>query len=167
MLQPADSSQKFSPNTFSPTKTAINTSEQATIGRSLIIKGEVRGDESIYIDGRIEGSIHFAEHRVTVGRNGSVAANITAREVVVMGTVKGNIQCLDRVEIRAEGSLTGDVVTQRISVEDGAMLKGSVQIRTVEAGKGAEAKTSEVKTTDAKSFRPKEDPANSIEASRG
>ncbi len=133
MLQSSDNVQRFSPNTYVPPKTVTTTAEQATIGRSLVIKGEVRGEESIYIDGQIEGSIHFAEHRVTVGRNGKVTANISAREVVIMGSVKGNIQCTDRVDIRAEGCLTGDVVTQRISVEDGAILKGSVQIRTTEA----------------------------------
>ena len=106
--------------------------EQATIGRSVVIKGEVSGSESLYIDGRIEGTVNFAEHRVTIGRNGSVAANINAREVVILGKVQGNIQVTDRLDIRSEGSLTGDVITQRISVEDGAILKGSVQVRAVE-----------------------------------
>jgi cytoskeletal protein CcmA (bactofilin family) len=69
---------------------------------------------------------------VTIGRNGSVAANITAREVVILGKVQGNIQCSDRLDIRSEGALTGDVITQRISVEDGAILKGSVQVRAAD-----------------------------------
>ncbi len=106
--------------------------EQATIGRSVVIKGEVSGTESLYIDGRIEGTVNFSDHRVTIGRNGSVAANISAREVVILGKVQGNIQCTDRLDIRSEGALTGDVITQRISVEDGAILKGSVQVRAVE-----------------------------------
>lgn len=106
--------------------------EQATIGRTLVIKGEVTGGESLYIDGRVEGTINLNDNRVTIGRNGSVAANINAREVVIMGKVTGNIECTDRLDIRSEGSLTGDVVTQRISVEDGAFLKGSVQVRAAE-----------------------------------
>ena len=106
--------------------------EQATIGRSLVIKGEVTGSEALYIDGKIEGTINLADNRVTVGRNGVVAANISAREVVIMGKVTGNIQCVDRLDIRSEGSLTGDIVTQRISIEDGAFLKGSVQVRASE-----------------------------------
>ena len=118
--------------TFSPSKTVSVPVEQATIGRSVVIKGEVSGTESLYIDGRIEGTVNFADHRVTIGRNGSVAANISAREVVILGKVQGNIQCTDRLDIRSEGALTGDVVTQRISVEDGAILKGSVQVRAVE-----------------------------------
>ncbi|MGH9512190.1 MAG: bactofilin family protein [Terriglobales bacterium] len=132
MLQSSDNTQKYSPNTYTPSKTVTTPVEQATIGRTLVIKGEVKGDESIYIDGQIEGTIQFGDHRVTIGRNGKISANISAREVVIMGSVKGNVQCTDRVDIRAEGCLTGDIVTQRISVEDGAILKGSVQIRATD-----------------------------------
>jgi cytoskeletal protein CcmA (bactofilin family) len=109
-------------------KTVASPIEQATIGRTLVIKGEVSGSESLYVDGRIEGTITFKDHRVTVGRNGVVQANIAAREVVIMGKVTGNVECSDRVDIRSEGTLNGDVVSQRISVEDGAMLRGSVQL---------------------------------------
>jgi len=107
----------------------INSAEQATIGKSLVIKGEVTGSESLYIDGRVEGSINLAGNRVTVGRNGVVAANINAREIVVLGKVRGNLVASDRVDIRSEGSLTGDVVAQRISIEDGAFFKGGIDIR--------------------------------------
>jgi cytoskeletal protein CcmA (bactofilin family) len=112
-----------------PRNAAVNTAEQATIGKSLVIKGEVTGSESLYIDGRVEGSINLPGNRVTVGRNGVVAANINAREVVVLGKVKGNLTASDRVDIRNEGSLTGDVVAQRISIEDGAFFKGGIDIR--------------------------------------
>ena len=107
----------------------LNTQEQATIGKSLVIKGEVTGSESLYIDGKVEGSINLPGNRVTVGRNGQVAANINAREVVVLGKVRGNLNASDRVDIRNEGSLTGDVVAQRISIEDGAFFKGGIDIR--------------------------------------
>ena len=107
----------------------LNTQEQATIGKSLVIKGEVTGSESLYIDGRVEGSIQLAGNRVTIGRNGQVSANINAREVVVLGKVRGNLNASDRVDIRNEGSLTGDVVAQRISIEDGAFFKGGIDIR--------------------------------------
>jgi cytoskeletal protein CcmA (bactofilin family) len=103
--------------------------EQATIGKSLIIKGEVTGSESLYIDGKVEGSINLSGNRVTVGRNGQVAANISAREIVVLGKVRGNVTASDRVDIRSEGSLTGDVTAQRISIEDGAFFKGGIDIR--------------------------------------
>lgn len=107
----------------------MNTQEQATIGKSLTIKGEVTGSESLYIDGKVEGSINLSGHRITVGRNGQVNANINAREVVVLGKVRGNLNASDRVDIRSEGSLTGDVGAQRISIEDGAYFKGGIDIR--------------------------------------
>jgi cytoskeletal protein CcmA (bactofilin family) len=103
--------------------------EQATIGKSLVIKGELTGSESLYIDGKVEGAITLAGNRVTIGRNGQVSANISAREVVVLGKVKGNINATDRVDIRADGALTGDVIAQRISIEDGAFFKGGIDIR--------------------------------------
>jgi cytoskeletal protein CcmA (bactofilin family) len=108
---------------------AASTADQATIGKSLVIKGEVTGSESLYIDGRVEGSINLAGNRVTVGRNGVVSANINAREIVVLGKVRGNLTASDRVDIRSDGSLTGDVVAARISIEDGAFFKGGIDIR--------------------------------------
>ena len=120
------------PNTFNPVKTVTAPVDQATIGRTLVIKGEISGSESLYIDGRIEGKITMPESRVTIGRNGKVDASIQAREVVIMGKVTGNIECSDRVDIRAEGSVNGDISTTRISVEDGASLKGGIQVRSSE-----------------------------------
>jgi cytoskeletal protein CcmA (bactofilin family) len=106
--------------------------DQANIGRSLVIKGEVSGAEAIFIDGRIEGTISFPDNRVTIGRQGNVAANINAKEVVIMGKVQGNVECADRLDIRSEGVLAGDVITHRISVEEGAILKGGVEVRNPE-----------------------------------
>ncbi|MBT9331605.1 bactofilin family protein [Paracidobacterium acidisoli] len=112
-----------------PQSSNASSGEQATIGKSLVIKGEVTGSESLYIDGKVEGSINLAGNRVTIGRNGQVAANISAREIVVLGKVRGNVNASDRVDIRSEGSLTGDVTAQRISIEDGAFFKGGIDIR--------------------------------------
>lgn len=134
MLQSSENSfSKFNapasnPNAYNPIKNVTAPVDQATIGRTLVIKGEISGSEALYIDGRIEGKINMPESRVTIGRNGKVDASIQAREVVVMGKVNGNIQCSDRVDIRAEGSVTGDISTARISVEDGAALKGGIQV---------------------------------------
>jgi cytoskeletal protein CcmA (bactofilin family) len=112
-----------------PRPVTTTTSDQATIGKSLVIKGEVTGSESLYIDGRVEGSINLSGNRVTIGRNGVVSANISAREIVVLGKVRGNLTASDRVDIRSDGSLTGDVVAARISIEDGAFFKGGIDIR--------------------------------------
>jgi cytoskeletal protein CcmA (bactofilin family) len=122
------------PNAYNPIKTVTAPVDQATIGRTLVIKGEISGSEALYIDGRIEGKIVMPESRVTIGRNGKVDASIQAKDVVVMGKVTGNIECSDRVDIRAEGSVSGDISTVRISVEDGAALKGGIQVRS--EGKG-------------------------------
>ncbi len=128
------------PTTRSATpQAAAATGEQATIGKSLMIKGEVTGSESLYIDGRIEGTINLPGNRVTVGRNGQVAANISAREIVVLGKVRGNCQASDRIDIRSEGSLTGDVIAARISIEDGAFFKGGIDIRKPGAGEAGAA----------------------------
>jgi cytoskeletal protein CcmA (bactofilin family) len=102
--------------------------DPATIGKSLQIKGEVIGSESLYIDGNVEGAISLPGSRVTISRDALVSANITAREVIVFGIVIGNIKASDRVDIRSEGSLTGDVTAQRISIGDGAFFKGGIDI---------------------------------------
>ena len=125
----SSSSSESTPAAAPQRSTVASTAEQATIGKSLVIKGEVTGSESLYIDGRVEGSINLAGNRVTIGRNGVVAANINAREIVVLGKVRGNLTASDRVDIRNDGSLTGDVVAARISIEDGAFFKGGIDIR--------------------------------------
>jgi cytoskeletal protein CcmA (bactofilin family) len=89
----------------------------------------------------VEGSINLSGNRVTVGRNGVVSANINAREIVVLGKVRGNLTASDRVDIRSDGSLTGDVVAARISIEDGAFFKGGIDIRKA----GQKANGEEVK----------------------
>jgi cytoskeletal protein CcmA (bactofilin family) len=111
--------------------------EQATIGKGLFIKGEISGSESLLVDGKVEGSINLPGNRVTVGRNGQVAAHITAREVVILGKVRGNVSATDRVDIRAEGALNGDVAAARISIEDGAFFKGGIDIKKPDSGKSA------------------------------
>ncbi len=160
-VRPAASPSTFEANASrpaSPAPTGITgagagaaaTGEQATIGKSLIVKGELTGSESLYIDGKVEGAINLPGNRVTVGRNGQVAANIVAREVVVLGKVRGNCQASDRVDIRSEGSLTGDVIAARISIEDGAFFKGGIDIRkpgTMDAKAGDAPRTGSSVTT--------------------
>lgn len=141
--------------------------EQATIGRSVVIKGDISGAEALFIDGRVEGSIHLADNRVTIGRNGVVKANIDAKEVVIMGEVTGNVECTDRLDIRSEGSLTGDVVTRRISVEDGAVMKGSVQVKAADQKSDKSKSESGFKSSTSESFTEKPAVALAAAASSG
>ncbi len=140
---PATPTAVSEPAPSAPRPVSASTADQATIGKSLVIKGEVTGSESLYIDGRVEGSINLSGNRVTVGRNGVVSANINAREIVVLGKVRGNLTASDRVDIRSDGSLTGDVVAARISIEDGAFFKGGIDIRKA----GQKANGEEVKAS--------------------
>jgi len=114
---------------LAPRNVVPGVAEQVTIGKSMVVKGEITGAESIYIDGRVEGCISLAGNRITIGCHGAVAANINAREIVVLGKVRGNLVASDRVNIRGTGSLIGDVVAQRISIEDGAFFNGDIDIR--------------------------------------
>ena len=106
--------------------------DDATIGKSVIVKGELSGSEDLYVDGEVEGSISLRGQSLTVGPNGRVHANIEARNVIVHGRVDGNIQASDRVELRKSASLSGDISTARVAIEDGAFFKGSIDIQKAE-----------------------------------
>ena len=101
----------------------------ATIGKSLVVKGQIGGGEDLYIDGEVEGSVELKEHSITVGPNGRVNANLFAKDIVVLGKVKGNVRVSDRLDIRKTGSLVGDIITARVVIEDGAYFKGSIDIQ--------------------------------------
>jgi cytoskeletal protein CcmA (bactofilin family) len=101
----------------------------ATIGKNLIVKGNVSGGEDLYVDGELEGSVELKDNNITVGPNGRVNANLHARDIVVLGRLKGNVRAVERLEIRKTGSLIGDIVTARVVIEDGAYFKGSIDIQ--------------------------------------
>ena len=106
------------------------TADRATarLGPSLHVKGEISGNEDLLIDGSVEGLIQLDERKLTVGATAKLTADIIAREVVVYGSVKGNLRAKDRIEIKKDGSVNGDLTTARISIEDGAYFKGSIEI---------------------------------------
>src|SRR5229473_3623416 len=126
---------KSAPATWEGT-TAMSTSplgatgDRATarLGSSLHVKGEITGSEDLLIDGSVEGLIQLDERKLTVGATAKLTADIIAREVVVYGSVKGNLRAKDRIEIKKDGSVNGDLTTARISIEDGAYFKGSIEI---------------------------------------
>ncbi len=108
---------------------APKSGEFALIGKSVVIKGELSGSEDLYLDGQVEGSIELRDHSLTVGPNGVVKANVSAKGVIVQGKLDGSIIASDKVELRQSAVVTGDLATQRISIEEGAFLKGKVDVQ--------------------------------------
>jgi cytoskeletal protein CcmA (bactofilin family) len=100
----------------------------ARLGASLHVKGEISGNEDLHIDGSVEGLIQLEDRKLTVGASAKLTADVVAREVVVYGSVKGNLRARDRIEIKKDGSVVGDLTTARIMIEDGAYFKGSIEI---------------------------------------
>jgi cytoskeletal protein CcmA (bactofilin family) len=100
----------------------------ARLGASLHIKGEISGNEDLHIDGSVEGLVQLDDRKLTVGATAKLTADVVAREVVVYGSVKGNLRARDRIEIKKDGSVVGDLTTARIMIEDGAYFKGSIEI---------------------------------------
>lgn len=100
----------------------------ATIGKAVKINGQIFTKEDLYVDGDVEGTIESQDNKVTIGPNGRVQAGIRAREVVILGQVQGNVEANDKVDIRKDAKLVGDIKTSRISIEDGALFKGSIDI---------------------------------------
>lgn len=115
---------------------APKTGEFAHIGKSVVIKGELSGSEDLYVDGHVEGKIELRNHSLMVGPNGNIKANVSAKSVEIQGKLDGTVNASERVELRASAAVTGDVITQRIAIEEGAFLKGKVEVQR-EAGKAA------------------------------
>jgi len=109
--------------------------EVAHIGKSVVVRGELSGSENLYVDGQVEGSIELHDHHLTIGPHGRVKASVNAREVVLHGELEGNVHGTERVELKKSAMLTGDIVTHRIVIEDGAVFKGSLDTQrpTVQA----------------------------------
>ena len=115
-------------NPIEPVHSSMSGGATARLGASLHVKGEITGNEDLSIDGTVEGLVHLEERKLTVGASAKVTADIIAREVVVYGNVKGNLRARDRIEIKKDGSVVGDLTTARIMIEDGAYFKGSIEI---------------------------------------
>lgn len=122
----------FAPKEVGPVQTPKLLNEVhpgvAHIGRSVVIKGELSGSEDLYLDGEVEGTVELRGHSLTIGPHGRVRANVQARDVVVDGKIDGNLNA-DRVELKSSSIVVGDIITQRIVIEDGAFFKGSIDIQ--------------------------------------
>src|SRR5579864_1254038 len=124
-LSPASNGVKETPKTSHDS----NRGDVGHIGKSVVIRGELSGSEDLYLDGEVEGTINLRDHKLVIGPNGKIKATITARDIVVHGKLEGNITGSERVELKRSSSLSGDITTHRIVIEDGALFKGAVDIK--------------------------------------
>jgi len=111
----------------------------ATIGKAVKIIGQIFSKEDLYVDGDVEGTIECQDNKLTIGPNGKLQAGVRAREVIVLGQIKGNVEANDRIDIRKDARLVGDIKTARIVIEDGAYFKGSIDIVKPDTAKTAAA----------------------------
>src|SRR6516165_6580513 len=109
----------------------------AVLGKSVILKGQIISREDLTIDGEVEGTVELKEHRLTIGPNGKVKASVKARELVVIGTIQGDVEITDKIDIRREAKLVGDIKTARVVIEDGAYFKGNIDIVRQDAARPA------------------------------
>jgi cytoskeletal protein CcmA (bactofilin family) len=110
----------------------------ARLGKTVIIRGEVKGSEDLIIDGHVEGAISLSENRLTIGPNADVVADLSARDVLIQGRLKGNVVATGRVELRAGSAMEGDVRALRLAIEENAVFRGKVDL-TQGAAKKPEA----------------------------
>ncbi len=102
------------------------------IGKSVVIRGEISGKEDLYLDCDLEGTITLPESQLTLGPDARIVANVAVRDLVVFGKLTGNVQATGRVDLRQSASVTGDIVAGRLSIEESAILKGRVELKTGE-----------------------------------
>jgi len=123
-----------------PREVPVSSKAAACISQGIKIKGEVTGSEDLFVDGQVEGKLNLANGSLTIGPNGCVKADVTAREVIVRGKVEGKVSGRDKVQLWSTGQVTGEVQTDRLAIEDGAMLRGKVEAGK-HPGKSAESQT--------------------------
>src|SRR5215469_18723413 len=146
---PAAAPVPVAPTSFEPKKEATPVSSMpvgriepeargsATIGKAVKVVGQIFSKEDLFVDGDLEGTVEALEHKLTIGPNGTVHAGVKAREVVALGTIQGNVEAAEKIEIRRDAKLVGDIKTARIIIEDGAYFKGSIDIVKAEAARPA------------------------------
>ena len=108
--------------------------ELVHIGKSIVIKGELSGSEDLTVEGEVEGKIELRDHVLTIGSNARITAQVAAKAIVVFGHVRGNLNAAEKVDIRENGSVEGDVVSPRVAIADGAHFRGSIDMQRKEQG---------------------------------
>jgi cytoskeletal protein CcmA (bactofilin family) len=132
---PAASAFNSSPSTAAPVRSSAPAAKNAAVlGPGLTVKGQISGDEDLQIEGKVEGSIALKGQRLTVGSSGEIVSDVHAREVIVYGKVRGNLFAEDRVEVKKDGSVVGNITGGRVLIEDGAYLKGQIEIQRNNSG---------------------------------
>jgi cytoskeletal protein CcmA (bactofilin family) len=121
------------------------------IGKSVVIKGELNGSEDLTIEGHVEGKIELREHVLTIGPNGKIKAELFAKSIVVLGEVIGNVVASEKVDIRENGSVEGDITAPRVAIAEGAHFRGSVDMQNKAAKPAAQATRPAVPAQEARS----------------
>src|SRR6267154_6425992 len=127
--QPAVPAQAGAPGPRSETSSHHMEKDIVNIGKSVVIKGELNGSEDLTIEGHVEGTIQLKDHVLTIGPNGKIKAQIFAKAVIVLGEVTGNVTASDKVDIRDNGSVDGDIISPRVAIAEGAHFRGSVDMQ--------------------------------------
>ncbi len=144
---PAASTFNSSPSTSAPVRsTAPSAKNLATLGPGLTVKGQISGDEDLQVEGKVEGPITLKGQRLTVGQSGEIVSDVHAREVIVYGKVRGNLFAEDRVEVKKDGSVVGNITGGRVLIEDGAYLKGQIEIQRNNSSKSHSHHEKELET---------------------
>ncbi len=133
------------PRTFEPETSGGRTGSAAALGKNVTVKGQIFAREDLTIDGEVEGTVECHDHRLTIGPNARVQAGLKAREIVIHGSIQGNVEAADKIDIKKEAKLVGDIKTSRIVIEDGAYFKGSIDIS--KAATAAKAPAPPIQTT--------------------
>jgi len=138
-VRPTGGQPSATPQSPAPTSVAASNSRPeaghqmerdiVNIGKSVVIKGELNGSEDLTIEGHVEGTIHLREHVLTIGPNGKIKAQVFAKSVIVLGEVTGNVTATDKVDIRDNGSVDGDIIAPRVAIAEGAHFRGSVDMQ--------------------------------------
>lgn len=122
---------------FDSEPAAVRSTGSAALGKNVTVKGQIFAREDLTIDGEVEGTVECQEHRLTIGPNARVQAGLKAREIIIQGSIQGNVDATDKIDIKKEAKLVGDIKTSRIVIEDGAYFKGSIDISKATPGKAA------------------------------
>jgi cytoskeletal protein CcmA (bactofilin family) len=127
---PSASTFNAAPSPVAPVRSSSPAAKSlATLGSGLTVKGQISGDEDLQVEGKVEGPITLKGQRLTVGPAGEIVSDVHAREVIVYGKVRGNLFAEDRVEVKKDGSVIGNIIGGRVLIEDGAYLKGQIEIQ--------------------------------------